>query len=207
MRYDWGPAAFDYTHNFTSNAIYHLPNFASSGAAAKLLNGWWMSGILSLNSGFPVTVVLNRQWANTGIRGSEARIDRPNINPNFSGDIVQGGREQYYNPDAFQLQPYGTKGNSQRGHIRGPGLATLDFSVVKDTAAGFLGESGRIEFRAEAFNLLNRVNFSFPERRVFTAANSDRGREVQAQPTGNAGVINDTLGTSRQIQLALKLVF
>ena len=201
MRYDWGPAAFDYTHNFASNAIYHLPDFASSGAAAKLLNGWWTSGILTLNSGFPVTAVINRQWSNTGIRGSEARMDRPNLNPNFTGEIVQGGREQYYDPAAFVLQPQGTKGNSQRGQFRGPGFATLDFSVVKDTALGFLGESGRLEVRPEVFNLLNRVNFEWPERRVFT------GRREGEAPTSNAGVINNTLGTARQVQLALKIVF
>jgi hypothetical protein len=200
-RYDWGPSAFDYTHNFASNAIYHLPDFASSGMSGKLLNGWWVSGILTLNSGFPVTVVINRQWANTGIRGAEARIDRPNMNPNFTGEIVKGGREQYYDPAAFQLQPQGTKGNSQRGQLRGPGFATVDFSVVKDTALGFLGEAGRLEFRAEFFNLLNRVNFEWPERRVFT------GRAQNEAPTSNAGVINNTLGTSRQVQLALKVVF
>ena len=202
MRYDWGPAAFDYTHNFTQNAIYHLPNFTNSGGIGRLLNGWWTSGILTLNTGFPVTAVINRQWARTGIRGSEARIDRPNIAPGRdASNIVQGGRDQYYDPTAFVLQPQGTKGNSQRGNFRGPGFATVDFSLGKDTALGLLGDTGRLEFRAEFFNLLNRVNFEWPERRVFT------GRRQDEERRGNAGVINGTLSDSRQIQLALRLVF
>ena len=202
MRYDWNPAAFDYRHNFVSNAIYHLPNFVSSGGMGALLNGWWMSGILTLNSGFPVTVVINRQWARSGIRGSEARIDRPNLKPGRDYDsIVQGGRDQYFDPTAFELQPEGFKGNTQRGGIRGPGFATLDFSVVKDTPLGILGEAGKLEFRAEFFNLLNRANFEWPERRVFA------GRRQNEAPQPNAGVINGTLGTSRQIQLALRLTF
>jgi len=91
MRYDWGPAAFDYRHNFVSNAIYRLPNFVSSGGMGALLNGWWVSGILTMNTGFPITVVINRQWARSGIRGSEARIDRPNLKPGVDMNSLTSG--------------------------------------------------------------------------------------------------------------------
>ncbi|MGH9783614.1 MAG: hypothetical protein ACRD88_05465, partial [Terriglobia bacterium] len=202
IRYDWGPAAFDYAHNFTQNAIYHLPNFVGSGGMEKLLNGWWMSGILTLNSGFSFTPTIQRQWARSGIRGQEIRIDRPNVKPGRNNDnIVLGGPEKYFDFNAFELQPRGFKGNSSRGMLRGPGLASLDFSVVKDTAVGFLGEGGKLQFRAEFFNLLNRVNFAWPRARVFA------GRRENEAPFSNAGVINEILGTSRQIQLALRLEF
>ena len=85
--------------------------------------------------------------------------------------------------------------------MSGPGFATLDFSVAKDTALGFLGESGKLEFRAEFFNLLNRTNFALPDRIVF-AARSD----VEA-PLPTVGRILSTVSTSRQIQFALKILF
>jgi len=201
-RYDWNPAAYDYRHNFVSNAIYSLPSFPVPGAAGALLNGWRVGSILTLNTGFPVTAVINRQWANTGVRGSEPRIDRPNLKPGYNiDDVVLGGPDQYFDINAFELQPPGFKGNTQRGTFRGPGFATLDFSVMKDTALGFLGEAGKIEFRAEFFNLLNRTNFGSPDRRVFA------GRIQGEDPNPSAAVIDETVNTSRQIQLALKLVF
>ncbi len=199
-----------------SNVIYNLPRFADSGAAGALLNGWRLGSILTLNSGFPITIVINRQWANTGVRGSEGRIDRPNLVPGGNPNPIEGvtagcagidaGQQlgtptMWFDPCQFELQPPGFKGNTQRGGARGPGFANLDFSIMKDTALGFLGEAGRLEFRAEFFNLLNRANFQWPERRVFTGRNQGEDRR------GNAGQISGTLSTSRQIQLALKFVF
>jgi hypothetical protein len=66
---------------------------------------------------------------------------------------------------------------------------------------GFLGEAGKIEFRAEFFNILNRANLGSPDRRVFA------GRNQGEDPNPSAAVIDETVNTSRQIQLALKLVF
>ena len=201
-RYSYGPASFDYTHNATISAIYHLPNFYDGGIAGKLVNGWWLSNIVTLNSGFPFSPVLQRQWGRSGVRGTESNIDRPDVLPGRNNDnIYQGEVEQWFDPTAFTLQPEGTKGNSARGMLRGPGLATLDFSIVKDTSVGFLGEAGKIVFRAEFFNLLNRVNFSAPEIRTFTA------RSIDETPRNNAGQISETIAPSRQIQLGLRLEF
>ncbi|MEE8177117.1 MAG: TonB-dependent receptor, partial [Acidobacteriota bacterium] len=199
MRYDWNPAAFDYRHNLTSNAIYHLPNIVDSGGIGALLNGWWFSGIFTATTGFPFTVVINRQTSNSGLRGTEPRIDRPHLAPGRTyEDALVGGRDRapngWFDPDAFVAPLPGFKGNTQRGGLVGPGFATLDFSVMKDTRLGFLGESGMVQFRAEFFNILNKTNLRFPERRF------DRSRN-------RAGQITGTLGTSRQIQLALKIVF
>ena len=75
----------------------------------------------------------------------------------------------------------------------GPGLATWDFSLLKDTV---LREGLKLQFRAELFNLLNHANFSFPNAVTFTPALS---------PT--AGLITSTSTNSRQIQFGLKLVW
>ena len=89
--------------------------------------------------------------------------------------------------------------------LRGPGFATLDFSVVKDTPVGFLGEAGKLVFRAEFFNLLNRANFAPPENRVF--GGNPRNATDEADLSENAGTIDGIVGTSRQIQFALRLEF
>ena len=84
-------------------------------------------------------------------------------------------------------------------------MANLDFSVIKQTPLRWFAEGGRLEFRAEVFNLLNRANFNIPNagRTVFTA---DETRATPA-PLVSAGQIDRTVTSSRQVQFALKLVF
>jgi len=200
---DRGLANFDSDLNWKFNAIYRLPEFPfSSGVVAKVLNGWWMSGILSVQGGVPFTPALTVNRSRSGVNAGASGIDRPDLVVGRNNDnIILGGPERYYDPSAFTVPAAGFLGTAGRNILRGPGEATLDFSVVKDTALGFLGESGRLEFRAEFFNLLNRVNFSQPDRIVFAAR-----ANVEA-PLATAGRINSTVGTSRQVQLALKILF
>ena len=61
----------------------------------------------------------------------------------------------------FGVPALGNLGNAPRGLLRNPGLGEWDFSLVKDTKLGLLGEEGNVQFRAEFFNLLNRANFGF----------------------------------------------
>ena len=69
-----------------------------------------------------------------------------------------------------------------------------------------LGEAGSIQFRAEFFNILNRTNFGMPSGNVFSGSASDKGAYSET-PLSSAGQITNTSTTSRQIQLALKIVF
>src|ERR1700691_945798 len=75
----------------------------------------------------------------------------------------------YYDPCAFTTQPAGFLGDEGPNYLRGPGFNNLNFSLVKDTAVGFLGEGGKVEFRAEFFNLLNHTNFALPASAGATA--------------------------------------
>jgi hypothetical protein len=100
----------------------------------------------------------------------------------------------------------GSLGNAPRGLLRGPGLGTWDFSLVKDTAIPFLGEGGSLQFRAEFFNVLNHTNFGMPTGIVFTGTPTDVGPYSEA-PLGNVGQVTQTSTTSRQLQFALKILF
>jgi hypothetical protein len=121
---------------------------------------------------------------------------RPSWNRAFSGAVIEGGPNQYFNPNAFLIPPSGTYGNVGRNVLTGPGLATMDFSVAKNTA---ISERLLAQFRAEFFNIFNRANFATPNAVVFTSAG--------AAPSSTAGVITATATTSRQIQFGLKLLW
>ena len=219
---DRGLAAFDVRHNWRFNAIYRVPGPAApSGLANKLLNGWWVSGILALQSGYPFTPSLQTNRSRSLVNGGGANIDRPDLNTTrSSGEIVSGSTvgcpgipageklgtpTRYFDPCAFSVPEIGFLGNLGRNTLRGPGFANLDFSLAKDTALGMLGEGGRLEFRAEVFNILNRASFDIPTRTVFAATT------LTVPPVesvlGTAGRISSTATTPRQIQFALKLLF
>ncbi len=187
-----GLGAPDIRHNIVTNFSYDLPfGNAMSGFGGKVIQGWRLNGILTTRTGNPVTlgVIGTRSGASPF-----SRSERPNLVPGRSNSPVLGGPDQYYDPTAFELQPAGFYGNVGRNTLIGPGFASFDFGLAKDTA---LSERRTLQFRFEAFNLFNRPNFGTPNRNVF------RG----SSPAGNAGRVVRTVGTSRQIQFGLKLIF
>ena len=66
----------------------------------------------------------------------------------------------WFDPCAFTIPGDGFLGHAGRNIVRGPGLTNVDFSMGKDTALSMLGESGKLEFRAEFFNVFNHVNLT-----------------------------------------------
>src|SRR5579875_2717224 len=111
-------------------------------------------------------------------------------------NLIEGGPSQYFNLAAFMVPSNGTYGNVGRDVLIGPGLASLDLSLMKNTS---LSERVSLQFRAEFFNILNRANFNTPNAVVFSSAT--------ASPSATAGVINSTSTSSRQIQFGLKLIW
>ena len=105
-----------------------------------------------------------------------------------------GNPNQWFNPNAFVLPAFGTWGTLGRGVYRGPGLADLDVSLLKNTA---ITERVNLQFRAEFFNILNHTNFGTPNAIVFTGSS----------PSPSAGLITTTATIPRQIQFGLKLIF
>lgn len=197
---DWGPSTSDARHIAVVNSSYELP-FGSGkkvlanqhGLSQKLISGWTVSGVETMQSGLPFTPQLGFNPTNNG---DSRNPIRPSWNPAFSGPIVLGGPNQYFNPNAFILPPTGTYGNVGRDNLYGPGLATTDLSLAKNTS---ISEKLRLQFRAEFFNVFNRANFGSPNAVVFGSAS--------ATPSPTAGVITSTSTTSRQIQFGLKLLW
>jgi len=187
LRADKGLANFDVRNAAAVNGVYDLP----FGHRNVMLSGWSINSILTLQSGFPFTPQLSYNPSNTGDTRNPVR---PFVNPNFSGPVILGTPNQWFNPAAFLAPPNasGFYGNLGRDTLTGPGLATWDVSLLKDTR---IRERLNLQFRAEFFNILNHANFNTPNAVVFTPSGTS--------PT--AGVITSTSTTARQIQFALKL--
>jgi hypothetical protein len=197
---DYGLATYDVRNIGVINAIYALPfgrgqTLASGlqGWSNALVSGWSVTSIVTLQAGFPFTPQLSYNPSNNGDTRNPVR---PFVNPDFTGSAVLGKPNQWFNPNAF-LQPppnSGFYGDLGRDTLIGPGLATWDFSVMKETP---IHERLTLQFRAEIFNLLNRANFSTPNLIVFTPSGV----------SGTAGAISSTSTTSRQVQFGLKLIW
>ena len=88
-----------------------------------------------------------------------------------------GRPEAWFDPTAFVLQPAGTLGTSGRGAFIGPNLRTVDLSAMKNFR---IAERANIQFRAEAFNILNRANFGVPNLIAFTGTRTTKRRSPRS---------------------------
>jgi Carboxypeptidase regulatory-like domain len=184
IRSEYQLAAFDRRHILSINYVYELPFFKTQqGFVGKVLGGWQVSGIATYNTGLPFTATTSAlDPAGLGIINTNPAA-RPNLlcNPNSGG---AGTSQQFFNTACFQTNPNltvtdpvtgvvtripvsNTVGNTARGNITGPKTTRFDITLVKNLR---FGEKIRIQFRAEAFNVLNKVNFRALSTNV-TAAN------------------------------------
>jgi Carboxypeptidase regulatory-like domain/TonB-dependent Receptor Plug Domain len=221
----WGRSAFDIHNSFSSNFILPLGARAQTGAWAKLLGGWSLSGLIHLNSGYPMTPSSTRPRTGTAtveyVNGSSLNL----VPGGDSNPIDPQNPDHYFDAAQFAYPAHGVKqakgigsaptfdpalvnlnglgpaiavGNLGRNTLTAPGSATIDLALRKRTPLAALGEAAALEFRAEAFNLFNRPNFDAPDANLFTA---------QGQPVSTAGAISGTRGSPRQLQVALRLEF
>lgn len=208
LKRDWGPAALDIRTQTTLSMHYDLPfgpgqpwMNANSGAMSKIVGGWELNSIATILGGFPITPTVGN---NRSGNGDTRNPDRPNVNLAFQGKRIIGSPTRWFDPNAFSLPEVGTFGNTGRGTLRGPGLGTVDLSVMKNTR---LSERFVLQFRAEFFNLLNRANFGTPNPIVFGTFPTNAPGQPAPQFSASAGLITSTTTTARQIQGGLKLIF
>lgn len=189
---DRGLSNFNRKNNFRVSGIYSVP-FKVKGIAGALVNGWQVTGAFTYLSGAPFnpTSAPNRVFTGTG-----SNAGRPNA---VAGcDLYSGFHtlNAWFNTGCFALQPAGTYGNAGRDTIIGPNLWNLDNSLTKDFK---IKEQTTLQFRAEAFNVMNHPSFQLlpTNTQIFAGAGLN----------ASAGKITATNSQPRQIQLALKLLF
>ncbi|MBI4483072.1 MAG: TonB-dependent receptor [Acidobacteria bacterium] len=196
-----GVSDFNVPHNLAVNFRWDVPSPASLTALPRfLLAGWELGGIFQANSGVPFTVKQNVDRARTGnsVAGGGTGAPRPHYNPApgcTPNAINPGNPDQYVKLECFSFPALGVLGNLGRHTLRGPGLVNFDLSLFKNK---LVGEKLRVQFRAEAFNVFNRANFS----KGLTAVFDSQGRVI---PTATR--LSATKTTSRQIQFGMKFVW
>jgi hypothetical protein len=196
LRDERGRSSWDRRHAVAISWLWTPPIKFHSSLANKLIGGWTISGIHTIQSGRPLTFVMGQDVALDATGGygyqhamlvqgttrSSIKLDHPNRD---------GFVQRFFNPDAFvpvDNVPLGTYGNAGRGLISGPALNTSDFALLKDF---MIREPVRMQFRSEFFNAFNQVNFNNPDQEVVS---DTFGRITSAQP-------------GRVIQFALKILW
>ncbi len=146
---EWGPAYYGARHRWVTSATVPLPF------------RFHLSGIYSMQSGFPFTVNLRGDTAGVGA-GTGGIFVRPNMVRGVSAYLPKSERTRggYLNPAAFATPAAATFGSVGRHSIVGPGSANLDVAMARSIALA----RTRLELRAEAFNLTNRRNYTLVGR-------------------------------------------
>ncbi|MGO8790277.1 MAG: carboxypeptidase regulatory-like domain-containing protein [Terriglobia bacterium] len=196
-RADWAPSSNDVPHNLVVSYSLNLPfgkgkKFltGATGAANRLVSGWGVNGIYTLQSGVPlvITDATNNSYSlNNGTQ-------RPNLVPgctmNTTGSAPSRINE-WFNVNCYTQPAPFTFGNVAReyANMRGAGINNSDFALFKNTA---LTERVHLQFRAEFFNLWNRVQF---------------GEPGQSFGAPGFGVVSLQLNQPRLVQLVLRLEF
>jgi hypothetical protein len=182
----YGSSDFDARHRFVANAIYDLP-FKGN----RVVSGWEVAPIVTLQSGNPFTIV-NASTTITGVAS---------VTPILAGPLVVSGNPfgQWVLPTNFaDPTKQTTLGNLGRNSIVGPDFKDLDLALAKNTK---LTERMNLQIRCDAFDLFNHPNFGQPSRTLSSLTSKSFATITSTRfPTGDAG-------SSRQLQLAMKLQF
>jgi len=204
----------DMTHNLKTNFIWELPfgygrKWASGvhPVVSHIIGGWQLTGILEISGDYPFNTYYSSQ--RTSYQGG----DQPNwvegfehdrgtakigsVGRNSVGQVVYWqhsdfGREGPGRSGVggiFEQPLIGTEGDVPRNYFRGPGYFMMDMALMKNFN---IDENKYIQFRAEAFNLFNNVNFGNPSQNLRSSS---------------FGIITGTTGNPRLLQFALKFFF
>jgi Carboxypeptidase regulatory-like domain len=181
-------AACDVKHRFAMSLVYDIPAALREGWVNLVSRNWHLSTIYQVQSGFPLTISVFGDTANSGVVLGENPI-----RANVTGQPVFGAgtrtSEEWFNPAAFATPGAYTFGDAGRNTVYGPGMQTLDFALAREFG---LAERARFQVRAEFFNALNHVNLGTPDRFVNTP---------------QFGTITEAATPGRQIQMSARFSF
>jgi Carboxypeptidase regulatory-like domain len=210
-----GSSDQDMRSYFTVSTIYQLPfgrgrAFLNSASHFTdfVLGGWQLSGIASARSGLPLNVTMSRPTS--ALPDQINKGQRPDRVPNVPLYPSHRTPANWLNPAAFTTPANGTWGNLGRNAVRAPGVWQIDPALNKRFP---VTERVGVNFRAEAFNILNRAQYGKPG--VSWAPPSGTPGTANYSPNPNSyGVITSSYstkatgtGTPRELQFSLKVDF
>jgi len=227
-----GPASFDIPRALTAHGVWELPKLAHQNRAIReVLGGWQWTGTMSLQAGYPYTVV------DCGHRptGSGGSCVLPIVAAGVKGKTCD--RSAWRNTGCIVPSPFTLpcpvtqatptslgllrcgsgpwEGNGGRNQFRGPGYANVDFSTAKYFhIPWFAGKEGaRLQIRGEFFNLFNRTNLNNVSSDLSFATRTDIPLGTNTDPSGKTLSQNASFGKAlgafnpRQLEVALRLEF
>jgi hypothetical protein len=203
---DKGLGVFDIRHNLSASFLWQ-PIVDKGGDSwwSRLIGHWQIGGLLTLTSGHPFTPLISYNNSRSGVSGSSAQADRPNLRPGFGTNPVVGNVDQWYDPDAFELPESGFFGDLGRNTLIGPGFQNLDFMISRDFRVKGPAEGLQLQFRAEFFNVLNHPNFDLPGTSLSAEASSYIFTDQSGVPNPAATRLTRTAGNAREIQFGVKV--
>ncbi len=150
---EYGPLDFDFTHVFTGTWVYNVPLFEhSSKPVATALGHWTFAGLALLQSGFALSPGLATSHAGRATR------------PNQVAPIHKIGKlNEWFSTNSFAAPKYGFFGDASNGTIRGPHQISFNVALYKTFP---ITTRLNMQFRAEAFNVVNHPNFGGPSTSV-----------------------------------------
>jgi hypothetical protein len=205
----YGNSAYDARQRLVGIYNYGIPlpqNMRNQAYARTLLGGWHLSGITTLQSGFPVTVydggVFNSlycdqfSFVNCPDVPVTSTFHIKTLNPRSSGNF-------WFNTATFSQEPIGTFGNVKRNFFHGPGFNYSNFEVYKNVPVGKAEGSRYVQLRLEAYNAFNHANFANPSGN-YGAGPTVFGKITSVDQPVNAG---GDPQPGRAIQIAGKFYF
>lgn len=180
----YGPIPYDVSNEFSAQYNVVLPNFGQKlfGAnfvADEALDGWQITGITSLQQGFPLVNSDQNAGAGTSMTITGASIcgagGSSGCPGNYNADFIDGTPDttvhtfvtcnptanlqpnQVFNANCFESPAPGKNGDYQIPYIHGPGLVNTDLGLFKSFAIG-RNEVRKLQVRVEAFNVFNHPN-------------------------------------------------
>jgi hypothetical protein len=199
---EYGNADFDVRHTFNGYIVYEIPTF---GSFKPLTQGWEVNSFMTFYTGKPVTPKTSAN--NSGVGELQDRVTKI-ANPYTSNraltrtSATSGAYVQWFAPTSYAVPAAGTFSPTPRNSVYGPGFATVDASIIKNTT---LHENVKLQLRAEMFNIFNRLNLATQTSMgSFTSANFGRSTTTVGDNAGAPGIGS---GEPFNMQFAAKIIF
>lgn len=194
---DRASSDFDVRHSFSAAVSIAIPAPSRVKGFAALLRNWSTDLVVVSRTGFPFNGSIS-----SPVDGSAPRANRIARRPVWLlNPVMPGGRS--LNPDGFAVPAAGKQGSESRNDIAGFGLTQVDVSLARQFS---LTERVHLQFRTDAFNVLNHPNFTNP---LALIGSNPRHLESQSMLNQGLGGLNPLFqeGGPRSLQLSLKLTF
>jgi hypothetical protein len=205
---NYSSSDFDVRHCFSGALTFAIPGVRKTGVAAQLTKDWSLDGVVVARTGFPFSLLsVTVPPLIIGNPTLYARPDLVGVQPLWIPDSTAGGGKSV-NPAAFVNPPAGQEGTERRNDIPGFGLTQIDLSFGRKFA---LNDRFNLQFRVDAFNILNHPNFANPQGYYFGSIPITTYLQSPSMLNGGTGLggLNPLFqeGGPRSLQLSLKLTF